>query len=163
VVFAELALAAAGRAYEREGIDLDVSTLADWAGTGNGMQVRPHMRVRSQFPVDSTFDVERSAHQSGWIAIGLRETDDPVIPTAWRHQLVYGRLPGRRPDHFDWSGPTSARDLFRAKHWLCELRALPDRTASIDTLIDDRGFGWVLIIFPGDQSIAECILRGRRV
>ena len=65
MVFAELALAAAGRAYEREGIDLDVSTLADWAGTGNGMQVRPHMRVRSQFPVDSTFDVERSAHQSG--------------------------------------------------------------------------------------------------
>ena len=26
-----------------------------------------------------------------------------------------------------------------------------------------RGFGWVLIIFPGDQFMAECILRARRV
>jgi len=34
-------------------------------------------------------------------------TDDPVIPIAWRYQSVYGRLPGRRPDHFDWSGLTS--------------------------------------------------------
>jgi hypothetical protein len=44
-------------------------------------RARSPIRVRSQFPVDSTLDVERSAHQSVWIAIGIL-THPVGLPTS---------------------------------------------------------------------------------
>ena len=82
--------------------------------------------------------------------------DQPILPFAGVAVPSDRRIERGVP-----AEPTVHLDYPREALAMSELRALPDHHgisfASVDTLIDDRGFGWVPIIFPGDQSIAECI------